>query len=128
MLSPSSSQQKEKEKKTKIVFYLFRLLDICHGQRREREMSLYLVFEHVHQDLASYLEKCPPPGLPQDRIKVNTSPYKNAIVCVLKSSFNYFFLVLILRKSPTVLKKWISYIPNCIWGGSELLFSTSRTN
>lgn len=36
-------------------------------------MSLYLVFEHVHQDLASYLEKCPPPGLPQDRIKVNTS-------------------------------------------------------
>merc|ERR1711894_665035 len=32
-------------------------------------MSLYLVFEHVHQDLASYLEKCPPPGLPQDRIK-----------------------------------------------------------
>ena len=90
MLSPSS-QQKEKEKKTKIVFYLFRLLDICHGQRREREMSLYLVFEHVHQDLASYLEKCPPPGLPQDRIKVNTSPYKNAIVCVLKSSFNYFF-------------------------------------
>ena len=128
MLSPSSSQQKEKEKKTKIVFYLFRLLDICHGQRREREMSLYLVFEHVHQDLASYLEKCPPPGLPQDRIKVNTSPYKNAIVCVLKSSFNYFFLVLILRKSPIVLKKWISYIPNCTWGGSERLFSTSRTN
>ena len=33
-------------------------------------MSLYLVFEHVHQDLASYLEKCPPPGLGQDRIKV----------------------------------------------------------
>jgi serine/threonine protein kinase len=48
---------------------IVRLLDICHGQRREREMSLYLVFEHVHQDLASYLEKCPPPGLPQDRIK-----------------------------------------------------------
>ncbi len=51
-----------------------RLLDICHGQRRDKEMSLYLVFEHVHQDLSSYLEKCPPPGLPQDRIKVNTSP------------------------------------------------------
>lgn len=48
---------------------IVRLLDICHGQRREREMSLYLVFEHVHQDLASYLEKCPPPGLAQDRIK-----------------------------------------------------------
>eukprot|EP00095_Tigriopus_kingsejongensis_P009173 maker-scaffold145_size311916-snap-gene-1.9 protein:Tk09173 transcript:maker-scaffold145_size311916-snap-gene-1.9-mRNA-1 annotation:"cell division protein kinase 4" len=48
---------------------IVRLLDICHGQRREREMSLYLVFEHVHQDLASYLEKCPSPGLGQDRIK-----------------------------------------------------------
>lgn len=48
---------------------IVRLLDICHGQRDGREMSLYLVFEHVHQDLASYLEKCPPPGLPQDRIK-----------------------------------------------------------
>ncbi len=34
-------------------------------------MSLYLVFEHVHQDLASYLEKCPSPGLGQDRIKVS---------------------------------------------------------
>ena len=33
-------------------------------------MSLYLVFEHVHQDLANYLEKCPAPGLGQDRIKV----------------------------------------------------------
>ena len=128
MLSPSSSQQKEKEKKTKIVFYLFRLLDICHGQRREREMSLYLVFEHVHQDLASYLEKCPPPGLPQDRIKVNTSPYKNAIVCVLKSSFNYFFFGSDLTEKSHSAQKWISYIPNCTWGGSKLLFSTSRTN
>ena len=127
MLSPSS-QQKEKEKKTKIVFYLFRLLDICHGQRREREMSLYLVFEHVHQDLASYLEKCPPPGLPQDRIKVNTSPYKNAIVCVLKSSFNYSFFGSDLTEKSHSAQKWISYIPNCIWGGSDLLFSTSRTN
>ena len=33
-------------------------------------MSLYLVFEHVHQDLATYLEKCPAPGLGPDRIKV----------------------------------------------------------
>ena len=53
------------------LFLIFRLLDICHGQRREREMSLYLVFEHVHQDLASYLEKCPPPGLQPERIKVS---------------------------------------------------------
>ena len=50
-----------------------RLLDICHGQRHQREMSLYLVFEHVHQDLATYLENCPSPGLGQDRIKVRTA-------------------------------------------------------
>lgn len=49
----------------------YRLLDICHGQRHEREMSLFLVFEHVHQDLAQYLERCPPPGLGQDNIKVS---------------------------------------------------------
>ena len=46
-------------------------MDICHGQRREREMSLYLVFEHVHQDLASYLEKCPSPGLQPERVNVS---------------------------------------------------------
>jgi hypothetical protein len=64
--------------------FFCRLLDICHGQRREREMSLYLVFEHVHQDLASYLEKCPPPGLGQDRIKVCSQFY----LFELKSSKN----------------------------------------
>ena len=54
------------------LFFLpsFRLLDITHGQRRDREMSLHLIFEHIHGDLASYLEKCPPPGLEPDRIKV----------------------------------------------------------
>ena len=57
----------------------FRLLDICHGQRREREMSLYLVFEHVHQDLASYLEKCPSPGLQPERIKVCYNSLVNEI-------------------------------------------------
>ena len=46
------------------LFY-FRLLDICHGQRMEmgREMNLFLVFEHVDQDLNLYIEKCPPPGM-----------------------------------------------------------------
>ena len=59
------------------LLYIFRLLDICHGQRREREMSLYLVFEHVHQDLASYLEKCPSPGLQPERVKVSLRYYTN---------------------------------------------------
>ncbi|GIY22653.1 hypothetical protein CEXT_368271 [Caerostris extrusa] len=48
------------------------LLDICHGRKleNERQMLLYLVFEHVDQDLATYLEKCPAPGLSSERIKV----------------------------------------------------------
>jgi len=48
---------------------IVRLLDICHGQRMDREMVLYLVFEHVDQDLNLYIEKCPPPGLAPERIK-----------------------------------------------------------
>lgn len=50
---------------------IVRLLDICHGQRMEmgREMNLFLVFEHVDQDLNLYIERVPPPGLPHDRIK-----------------------------------------------------------
>nr|CAD7453300.1 unnamed protein product [Timema tahoe] len=50
---------------------IVRLLDICHGQRLEREQQLvlFLVFEHVDQDLACYLERCPDPGLPPTRIK-----------------------------------------------------------
>jgi len=48
---------------------IVRLVDICHGPRYEREMVLYLVFEHVDQDLNAYLERCPPPGLGADKIK-----------------------------------------------------------
>jgi len=48
---------------------IVRLLDICHGPRYDREMVLYLVFEHVEQDLNTFLEHCPPPGLPPDKVK-----------------------------------------------------------
>lgn len=50
---------------------IVRLLDICHGQTMEKEQQLvlYLVFEHVDQDLATYIERCPPPGLGSSRIK-----------------------------------------------------------
>ena len=50
---------------------IVRLVDICHGERRagDREMVLYLVFEHMHHDLAVYLERCPQPGLGQDKVK-----------------------------------------------------------
>uniref|UniRef100_A0A023GLI2 cyclin-dependent kinase n=1 Tax=Amblyomma triste TaxID=251400 RepID=A0A023GLI2_AMBTT len=40
-----------------------RLLDICHGNRLERELVIFLVFEHIDQDLAGFLERCPEPGL-----------------------------------------------------------------
>jgi len=48
---------------------IVRLLDICHGPRYDTEMVLYLVFEHVEQDLASFVQKCPPPGLPPAKVK-----------------------------------------------------------
>lgn len=52
----------------------FRLLDICHGEtfEKEHQLVLYLVFEHVDQDLATYIERCPPPGLGAARIKVTS--------------------------------------------------------
>lgn len=60
-------KQMEKYEHPNIV----RLLDICHGPRLEHEQQLilYMVFEHVDQDLATYLERCPAPGLSAERIK-----------------------------------------------------------
>lgn len=41
---------------------LYSLLDICHGPRLEKEhqLTLFLVFEHVDQDLSVYLERHKP--------------------------------------------------------------------
>ena len=52
-----------------LVFF-FRLLDVIPGRRNQTEMTLSLVFEHVDQDLARYLDKVPSPGLGPDRIRV----------------------------------------------------------
>ncbi|OTF72930.1 hypothetical protein BLA29_005015, partial [Euroglyphus maynei] len=48
-----------------------RLLDICHGHNfeLEKQFILFLVFEHIEQDLSSYLHRCPAPGLSLDKIK-----------------------------------------------------------
>jgi len=48
---------------------VIRLLDICHGPRYDQEMVLYLVFEHVEQDLSTFLKLCPPPCLPPTKMK-----------------------------------------------------------
>lgn len=54
------------------VVSLGRLMDVCATQRSEQETKVTLVFEHVDQDLKTYLEKAPAPGLPPARIKVRT--------------------------------------------------------
>ncbi|XP_022115398.1 cyclin-dependent kinase 6 [Pieris rapae] len=43
---------------------IVRLIDVCHGGqslKRESQLVLFLVFEHVEQDLESYLKKAPGP-------------------------------------------------------------------
>lgn len=47
-----------------------RLMDVCASLRTEQETKVTLVFEHVDQDLKTYLEKAPPPGLPLHHIRV----------------------------------------------------------
>lgn len=53
---------------------LFRLLDVVHGPRlyNERFMTLYLVFEHIEQDLATYMARCPKPGMSSEIVKVSS--------------------------------------------------------
>lgn len=43
---------------------------MCTVSRTDRETKLTLVFEHVDQDLTTYLEKAPDPGVPPETIKV----------------------------------------------------------
>ncbi|XP_073190061.1 cyclin-dependent kinase 6 isoform X5 [Lepidochelys kempii] len=46
-----------------------RLFDVCTVSRTDRETKLTLVFEHVDQDLTTYLDKVPKPGVPMETIK-----------------------------------------------------------
>lgn len=46
-------------------------MDVCATARTDRETKVTLVFEHVDQDLRTYLDKAPPPGLPVETIKVS---------------------------------------------------------
>lgn len=43
-----------------LIFSVRRLIDVCFGPRQDRELVLYLVFEHLEQDLASYMQCVPP--------------------------------------------------------------------
>lgn len=48
---------------------IVRLMDVCATLRTDQETKVTLVFEHVDQDLRTYLEKVPAPGLPIDQIR-----------------------------------------------------------
>lgn len=70
-LSPSSH----------VCFSIFRLFDVCTVSRTDRETRLTLVFEHVDQDLTTYLEKAPDPGVPPETIKVFHHSGTNGCAC-----------------------------------------------
>lgn len=59
-------------KRVVLILYssVSRLFDVCTVSRTDRETKLTLVFEHVDQDLTTYLEKAPDPGVPPETIKV----------------------------------------------------------
>ncbi|KAM3913598.1 cyclin-dependent kinase 4-like [Leptodactylus fuscus] len=48
---------------------IVKLMNVCTSARTEGETNVTLVFEHVDQDLHTYLNKVLPPGLPIDTIK-----------------------------------------------------------
>ncbi|XP_068068381.1 cyclin-dependent kinase 4 [Anomalospiza imberbis] len=48
---------------------IVRLMDVCASARSPHEAKVTLVFEHVEQDLKTFLEQAPAPGLPPDTIK-----------------------------------------------------------
>ncbi|XP_015182043.1 PREDICTED: cyclin-dependent kinase 4-like isoform X2 [Polistes dominula] len=63
--------------------HIVRLLDVCQGKRQksvlpfneviedalEESLTLWLVFEHVEQDLASYISSCSETGIPPNVVK-----------------------------------------------------------
>lgn len=50
-----------------------RLLDVRHAQQSPTEIRLMLVFEYIDQDLSTYLQRCPSPGLGPERIRVGNT-------------------------------------------------------
>lgn len=48
---------------------IVKLLDVHHQTISDKDICLSLVFEFIDQDLNTYLERCPPPGLGPDRIR-----------------------------------------------------------
>lgn len=61
-----------------------RLLDVCHGQRTEREgqLVLFLVFEHLEQDLSGYLESLHGQGMAARTIQVCNRPAISHLIII----------------------------------------------
>lgn len=63
------------------ILLSFRLLDVCHGQlERDRQLVLFLVFEHLEEDLAGYLSRVDAAGLPARTIQVRRISTTNLII------------------------------------------------
>lgn len=77
------------------LFFVGRLLDVCHGQlERERQLVLFLVFEHLEEDLAGYLNRMGDRGMAPKTIQV-TWP---SVQCLPKNAclFAYPFRLFVL--------------------------------
>ena len=49
-----------------------RLLDVHSTEGRyEHQLIIYMVFEHMDQDLDQFIRQCPPPGMDDGVIKVS---------------------------------------------------------
>lgn len=56
-------------------------MDVCATSRTDRDIKVTLVFEHIDQDLRTYLDKAPPPGLPVETIKVSGGGWRWIDIC-----------------------------------------------
>uniref|UniRef100_A0A8C4QPH3 cyclin-dependent kinase n=1 Tax=Eptatretus burgeri TaxID=7764 RepID=A0A8C4QPH3_EPTBU len=58
---------------------IVRLFDVYTTACTDRETRLTLVFEFIDQDLSMFLEKVPPPGLPESRIRDMMQQFLNGL-------------------------------------------------
>lgn len=77
-----------------LFLFPFRLFDVCTVSRTDRETKLTLVFEHVDQDLTTYLNKVPEPGVPTETIKVPRIIFLPGQIVNLLQSFNQWHSLL----------------------------------
>ena len=80
-----------------LLYLYFRLLDVAHGQRLEREMSLYLIFEHLYCDLSEYLADRPVLGEATIKVRFFDIIGFNVIVEMHKCSSSYCRIIIMIN-------------------------------